>query len=46
MPVRRSLWLDQALAGETDEVRPLQGDVSCDVCIVGGGFTGLHGRLL
>lgn len=41
MPVRRSLWLDQALAGETGEIRTLRGDIACDVCIVGGGFTGL-----
>src|SRR5712691_3194135 len=36
----RSLWLDEALAGEED-ARSLQGDERADVCIVGGGFTGL-----
>src|SRR5439155_21407310 len=36
----RSLWLDEALVGEED-APPLEGDVSADVCIVGGGFTGL-----
>jgi putative aminophosphonate oxidoreductase len=36
----RSLWLDEALAGE-DDAPPLEGDVRADVCIVGGGFTGL-----
>ncbi|MBS3649820.1 FAD-dependent oxidoreductase [Pseudaminobacter sp. 19-2017] len=37
----RSLWLDEALAAEADTLEVLRGDVSCDVCIVGGGFTGL-----
>ena len=36
----RSLWLDEALIGEED-APPLEGDISADVCIVGGGFTGL-----
>jgi putative aminophosphonate oxidoreductase len=36
----RSLWLDEALDGETDAPR-LEGDLRADVCIVGGGFTGL-----
>jgi putative aminophosphonate oxidoreductase len=36
----RSLWLDEALVGE-EAAPPLEGDVSADVCIVGGGFTGL-----
>ena len=36
----RSLWLDEALAGEED-APPLEGDIRADVCIVGGGFTGL-----
>src|SRR5215212_4783309 len=36
----RSLWLQEALAGAED--RPsLSGDTGADVCIVGGGFTGL-----
>ena len=36
----RSLWLDEALIGE-EAAPPLEGAVSADVCIVGGGFTGL-----
>ena len=36
----RSLWLEEALAEETDAPR-LEGDERADVCIVGGGFTGL-----
>ena len=36
----RSLWLDEALAGE-ETGPPLQGAERADVCIVGGGFTGL-----
>jgi putative aminophosphonate oxidoreductase len=36
----RSLWLDEALPGE-EPAPPLQGDVRADVCIVGGGYTGL-----
>jgi len=38
----RSLWLQQTLAGEScAHGRPLHGQVEADVCIVGGGFTGL-----
>jgi len=36
----RSLWLDEALIGE-EHAPPLEGDISADVCIVGGGLTGL-----
>jgi putative aminophosphonate oxidoreductase len=36
----RSLWLDEALRGETD-APVLDGAVDADVCIAGGGFTGL-----
>jgi putative aminophosphonate oxidoreductase len=38
----RSLWLDEAFArpGEAD-MRPLRGEVRADVCVVGGGYTGL-----
>ena len=36
----RSLWLREALAGETPGA-PLRAPVDADVCIVGGGFTGL-----
>ena len=42
MTVHRSLWLDEALASERSEATaPVTGTVSADVCIVGGGFTGL-----
>ncbi|MDR3426356.1 FAD-dependent oxidoreductase [Silvimonas sp.] len=34
-------WLAQALAQEPAQPRPLQGETTADVCIVGGGFTGL-----
>ena len=40
----RSFWLQQALGAEgaeTAEAPPLDGDTRADVCIVGGGFTGL-----
>jgi len=38
----RSLWLEQALSGEGEaDALPLAGDCRADVCIVGGGFTGL-----
>jgi glycine/D-amino acid oxidase-like deaminating enzyme len=41
---RASLWVDQALAdepGAESDAQPLEGLVRTDVCIVGGGFTGL-----
>jgi glycine/D-amino acid oxidase-like deaminating enzyme len=38
--VARSLWLEEALAGE-EEAPPLEGEVRADVCICGGGYTGL-----
>ncbi len=37
----RSYWLQQALAAEPAKPEPLTGDTAADVCIVGGGFTGL-----
>lgn len=37
----RSLWLQDALAEDRDEAPSLSGDVRADVCIVGGGYTGL-----
>ena len=38
----RSYWLEEALAADPGEPRPpLEGKISADVCIVGGGFTGL-----
>jgi glycine/D-amino acid oxidase-like deaminating enzyme len=43
MTVHRSLWMREALAaeGDDDSTASLNGDTSADVCIVGGGFTGL-----
>ena len=40
---RRALWLHDALASEPDaeQLTPLQGAERADVCIVGGGYTGL-----
>ena len=38
----RPFWLEQALKTDASEsCEPLQGDTSTDVCIVGGGYTGL-----
>ncbi|MBI3909017.1 MAG: FAD-dependent oxidoreductase, partial [Pseudomonas fluorescens] len=38
----RPFWLDQALKADTSETcPPLEGDTRADVCIVGGGYTGL-----
>ena len=34
------MWLQEALPGE-EEAPPLRGDVTADVCVVGGGYTGL-----
>ena len=36
----RSLWLQEALAGEDDSA-PLEREEHADICIVGGGYTGL-----
>ena len=40
---RRALWLQEALAAEPDaeQVEPISGGHRTDVCIVGGGYTGL-----
>jgi glycine/D-amino acid oxidase-like deaminating enzyme len=42
-PASRSLWLDEALAREpgAESAPPLMGEHRADVCIVGGGYTGL-----
>ncbi|WP_127464709.1 FAD-binding oxidoreductase [Streptomyces sp. B27] len=42
-PEERSGWLTDALTSDPDDGRSpaLEGTESCDVCIVGGGFTGL-----
>jgi putative aminophosphonate oxidoreductase len=37
----RSLWLQEAVRGGDGDRPPLRGDARADVCIVGGGFTGL-----
>jgi putative aminophosphonate oxidoreductase len=37
----RSLWLEEALAEETAHAPLLEGEQTADVCIVGGGYTGL-----
>jgi putative aminophosphonate oxidoreductase len=37
----RSLWLEEALAGGKEAAPTLEGDLRADVCIVGGGYTGL-----
>jgi len=39
--IPRSFWLDEALARENLSATPLRADTHCDVCIVGGGYTGL-----
>ncbi len=43
MPAHRSLWLQQALHPEdgNEAIESLDRPISADVCIVGGGFTGL-----
>ncbi|QVM93579.1 FAD-dependent oxidoreductase [Pseudomonas entomophila] len=43
----RPFWLQQALDQEDEALcPPLQGDARCDVCIVGGGYTGLWTALM
>src|SRR5262245_20168738 len=37
----RSLWLQEALQGAAEEAPALAGNDKADVCIVGGGYTGL-----
>jgi putative aminophosphonate oxidoreductase len=42
MQKQRPFWLAQALAAESEPpAPPLQGETNADVCIVGGGYTGL-----
>ncbi len=42
MKKQRPFWLEQALAAQEQcPVIPLRGETSADVCIVGGGYTGL-----
>ncbi len=38
---RNSHWLDEALDKESKECPSLIGNIKADVCIIGGGFTGL-----
>jgi glycine/D-amino acid oxidase-like deaminating enzyme len=38
---RNSHWLKEAIAPGEEDCPSLVGDMSVDVCIVGGGFTGL-----
>src|SRR5215216_184203 len=47
LPKTRSLWLQEALALEpdADRVEPILGAHKTDVCIVGGGYTGLWAAL-
>src|SRR6478672_6643500 len=40
-PADRSLWLDQALASEQDPPTGATLPARSDVCVIGGGFTGL-----
>ena len=43
----RAWWFDQALRRETpDRPEPLQEAIDCDICIVGGGYTGLWTAIL
>jgi glycine/D-amino acid oxidase-like deaminating enzyme len=44
--MHRSFWLEQALAGTADDPNPLDGAVTSDVAIVGGGFVGLWTALM
>lgn len=42
VPLGTSWWLEEAVAAFDDDVsEPLAGEIDADVCIVGGGFTGL-----
>lgn len=40
-PAQRSHWLAEALGAEPATPEPIRGDTNADICIVGGGFTGL-----
>lgn len=37
----KSFWLHEALSAEDADVHPLDSDLRTDVCVVGGGYTGL-----
>ncbi len=46
-PPFRPYWFDEALKRETElDPTPLTGDIDADVCIVGGGYTGLWTALM
>lgn len=45
MSPHRSHWLTEALADEGPAAPPLAGGITADICIVGGGFTGLWAGL-
>ncbi len=36
-----SMWLDPQISGERPEFPRLTGPLSCDLLVVGGGYTGL-----
>ena len=38
---QNSHWLSEAIVADAEACEPLHGDANADVCIVGGGFTGL-----
>ncbi|HJN61827.1 MAG TPA: FAD-binding oxidoreductase [Alphaproteobacteria bacterium] len=38
---RNSHWLNEAIAPDEEACPSLHGDINADICIVGGGFTGL-----
>jgi putative aminophosphonate oxidoreductase len=40
-PTKRPFWLEQAMLAEGDVASAFQGSQSADICIVGGGYTGL-----
>jgi glycine/D-amino acid oxidase-like deaminating enzyme len=44
--MHRSFWLEQALAGGSDDLNLLRGAATSDVAIVGGGFVGLWTALM
>lgn len=40
-----SMWLDPQVSGERPEFPPMTGPTSCDLLVVGGGYTGLWAAL-
>ena len=41
VPLMRSLWLQEAYGGASEDAPRLEGQERADVCIVGGGYSGL-----